>query len=443
MIWLLKSIRRIIAFLLMGAAALLMLLTVIDPVNVGAIRVFALLCYAIGFAILPKQPKPKDDSSGNNPTDTLPAINSSKSVKIKVLKNNPNASNLKQSEEVNLKTNTLNQVPSLKSDSPQIQLPPIDVETVKRGNVTFQKVKVSDSIKEVLQKRFIAVDVETTGLSSKTARIIELGAVLFEDGKEVRSFSSLVNPGVHIPKSASAVNHITDSMISDAPKESEVYPSFVSFLADALEGGTLLCAHNASFDMGFISEELMALGYSGSLNCVDTLWLARNTVKGLPNYKQDTVANHYGVTNEETHRALSDARVCGNILLCLLKEKTTVYESKRTVAKADLDLITPSAEELEVCAIIQDCLERNYCDTSILRFRKDSSGYVASKCLYTFNRFKFAKKGKYIIISAEAADSTSLPKRPCTVTEGGTKRVRVLFSNPMDLYQFENEFVRE
>lgn len=177
------------------------------------------------------------------------------------------------------------------------------------------------------QDKFIAFDVETTGLNPNFDKIVEIGAVVFENGVPIKTFDSLVNPNVSIPSSATSVNHITNEMIEAAPSEEAVYSDLVAFLENALDAQTLLCAHNAKFDMGFLSETLMRLGYNGKIKYIDTLKLSKRMVYGVENYKQQTLANYFGIVNYQEHRAASDARVCGEILLKLLDMKQE--ETKR------------------------------------------------------------------------------------------------------------------
>lgn len=200
------------------------------------------------------------------------------------------------------------------ANTSQIQIKPLP----KKGMVFYSEKYIESEDIQRLEKRFIAFDVETTGLNSYLDRIIEVGAVLFEDGKPVKTFDSLVNPNVLVPQSATAVNHITDEMVKNAPSEESVFSDLISFFGDALDRGTIICAHNARFDMGFLSETLMRLGYSGKIHYVDTLGFSRKLVCGVENYKQQTLANYFGITNSQDHRAASDAKVCGEILLKLL-----------------------------------------------------------------------------------------------------------------------------
>ncbi len=194
-----------------------------------------------------------------------------------------------------------------------------DVEN--KGVVTTRPVVINNYTIEKLKTRYIAFDTETTGLNPSRDRIIELGAVLFENGKCVKRFQSLVNPGVFIPARVTAVNNITNSMIKNAPTEEIVYSELAEFLKDAYNEQTIICAHNARFDMSFLSETLMRLGYNANINYIDTLTFAKQKIKGLYNYKQDTVAHYFDIENEQAHRAASDAETCGKILWNLIEEK--------------------------------------------------------------------------------------------------------------------------
>lgn len=187
-----------------------------------------------------------------------------------------------------------------------------------RGFVHSSAALFNDDTMAKLNKKYIAFDVETTGLNSYIDRIIEIGAVIFENQIPIKEFGTLVNPKIKIPSAATAVNHITNDMIATAPNEKEVYADLVKFLGDALKEETIICAHNAKFDMGFLSETLMRLGYNADIIYVDTLSISRRMVFGIENYKQPTLASHFGIVNEQEHRAVSDAKTCGYILLNLL-----------------------------------------------------------------------------------------------------------------------------
>lgn len=193
-----------------------------------------------------------------------------------------------------------------------------DLPTRTRGNVTVEKISVGYGIAHLLKHQFIAFDIETTGLSPTNDRIVELGAVKFLNGEPMQQFTTLVNPGISIPPSATSVNHITNHMLASAPGEKDAFSQLVTFLGDALDGKIIMCAHNATFDFNFLSNTLSRLGYSATIQYVDTLNLARKYIHYVPNYKQSTLEQHLGLTNPTAHRASTDAENCGKILCHIL-----------------------------------------------------------------------------------------------------------------------------
>lgn len=154
---------------------------------------------------------------------------------------------------------------------------------------------------------FLALDLETTGLSSEFDRIVEIGAVRFEaSGRELGRFEQLVNPERPIPRNVQAIHGITDAHVADAPCLAQVLPSFVMFLGDP-ESTTLL-AHNASFDAGFLGTAMRRLNLPPlSHRIVDTLALSRWLQPGQRNYRLDTLARRFGLDPDGPHRALADS----------------------------------------------------------------------------------------------------------------------------------------
>lgn len=214
------------------------------------------------------------------------------------------------------------------SSSDKYQSPKPEHKPISRGVINFTRQTFDNEVIQQTSSKYIAFDVETTGLRPYEDRIIEVGAVLFENGEPTKHYGSLINIDRPIPYSATAVNHITNEMINRAPYEEVVYSELVSFLGDALQGQTILCAHNANFDMKFLSETLMRLGYNGEISYIDTLSISRYTLPDLENHKQPTVANYFGIVNANAHRAVSDAEVCGKILSCFIKLHFKEIEEK-------------------------------------------------------------------------------------------------------------------
>jgi len=166
--------------------------------------------------------------------------------------------------------------------------------------------------------RIIAIDVETTGLSPfRGDRIIEIGAVALEDGIVVKEFHTLINVSERIHAAARQVHGITDEMLIGKPKADEVMPQFRTFISDST-----LVAHNARFDMGFISHEFtrLGMGLTNPYHC--TLELSRSLYPELMNHKLETVYRHLcGRIPEEAkrHRALDDARLVARMWVEMMK----------------------------------------------------------------------------------------------------------------------------
>jgi DNA polymerase-3 subunit epsilon len=167
-------------------------------------------------------------------------------------------------------------------------------------------------------ERFIAVDVETTGLSTKRGdRIIEIGAVVVEGMNLGKEFHFLINVKEQIHWAAQQVHGITKEMLIGKPMAEEVMPEFRKFIADSA-----LVAHNARFDMGFISHEFLRLGMGLTNPYHCTLALSRRLYPKLQNHRLETVYRHLcGRMPGEAkrHRALDDARLVARMWMEIMK----------------------------------------------------------------------------------------------------------------------------
>ena len=169
---------------------------------------------------------------------------------------------------------------------------------------------------------FVAFDLETTGLSSKKDTIIEIGAVIMKDGKELDRFQTFVDPGVPLQKQITDLTGITDAMLEGAPSIAEVLPRFVEFVGDRV-----LVAHNADFDTGFIRAACDQLGLPYNFTSVDTLVMAQNLMPELNKHKLDIVADALSLPEFNHHRAADDSVICGLIMakLCEKLEELGVH----------------------------------------------------------------------------------------------------------------------
>ncbi|WP_046471038.1 DEDD exonuclease domain-containing protein [Allosalinactinospora lopnorensis] len=162
---------------------------------------------------------------------------------------------------------------------------------------------------------FVIVDLETTGARPGEARITEIGAVKVRGGDVLGEYSTLVDPQTSIPPFITLLTGITQAMVATAPPIEAVLPSFLEFAA--LDRGTVLVAHNAPFDVGFLKAACAEHGYEWPAPpVVDTVVLARRLVTRdeVANHKLGTLAGFFGVPDQPTHRALDDARATVGIL---------------------------------------------------------------------------------------------------------------------------------
>lgn len=163
---------------------------------------------------------------------------------------------------------------------------------------------------------FIAFDLETTGTVSGVDRIVEIGAVHFQNDKPVSVYSTLVDPERSIPPGASQVNGITDDMVAGKPKIDTLLPSFAEFCKDLP-----IVAHNAPFDAQFIIADIKRYEAPAPTGVIlDTLPIARKVFPGLPNYKLGTLIQHLNIPATNFHRAEEDASYCGRMFFEMLKK---------------------------------------------------------------------------------------------------------------------------
>ena len=173
---------------------------------------------------------------------------------------------------------------------------------------------VTDSKGQSLDSTFVVFDIETTGFSAVNDRIIEIGAVKVENGMITEKFSEFVNPERPIPFEIEKLTSINDRMVEDAPNISVILPKFMDFC-----GGSVLVAHNADFDTGFIRHNCEVLGLPYDYTYVDTLGIARSFLEGLKNYKLDTVVEAMGCTLANHHRAVDDAGATADVFVRFLE----------------------------------------------------------------------------------------------------------------------------
>jgi len=155
---------------------------------------------------------------------------------------------------------------------------------------------------------FTFVDVETTGLSPRAARVCEVAAVSFRGTERVATLAELVNPGFPIPAEVSRIHGITDAMVKDSPSFAGVAPQLLAMLENSV-----IVAHNAEFDLGFLKAECERVGLRfPKLHVLDTLAIARKNWKFQSN-RLGKIAEELHISSEGWHRALSDVEMTRKI----------------------------------------------------------------------------------------------------------------------------------
>lgn len=206
----------------------------------------------------------------------------------------------------------------------------------------WSQAALEDLGRQLADVTFCVVDLETTGGSpAKGSRITEVGAVKVRGGEVLGEFQTLVNPDEQIPAFITVLTGITDAMVVSAPRIAEVLPSFLEFAR-----GTVLVAHNAPFDVGFLKHGARELEIPWpKFEVLDTVVLARRVLlkDEVRNVKLSTLAAHVGATTTPTHRALDDARATVDVLHHLIGrlgtfgvhslEETREFTSTVTVAQ--------------------------------------------------------------------------------------------------------------
>ncbi len=160
-----------------------------------------------------------------------------------------------------------------------------------------------------LDTEFVAFDIETTGLNAQDNRMTEIGAVIFSGGEIKREFNTFVNPHQPIPANITELTGIKDSDVADAPDEDEALRMFLDFAGDRP-----LIAHNAHFDVGFMSAAANRHHIKFSPVFLDTLALSQALLPELKRFKLDIVSNHLELPKFNHHRASDDAMVVARIM---------------------------------------------------------------------------------------------------------------------------------
>ncbi len=186
------------------------------------------------------------------------------------------------------------------------------------------------------EDEMVVFDIETTGLSSISCKITEIGAVKIKGNRVIEVFNTFADPMEHIPENITELTGITDEMVKGAPSQEEAVRSFLSFAGDRL-----LIAHNASFDTGFIRKACEDFHIPFKNSYLDTVSLSRYINPDLKRHKLDDLAKYYNLGNFNHHRASDDAEMLARIFFNMSKKmreegiRTLPEINKAMESKAD------------------------------------------------------------------------------------------------------------
>ena len=226
-----------------------------------------------------------------------------------------------------------------------------------------------------LHDEFVAFDLETTGLSARQDVITEIGAVIIRDGEVIDRFQTFVDPERPLAKKIIELTGITDEMLRGAPKIHDVLPEFLAFC-----GARPLCAHNADFDVGFLTAACEKLNIPFAPTYVDTLILAQNLLPKLGKYKLNIVADALSLPEFQHHRASDDALTCGYLLMRFIKmlEERDIH---------DLEAINPAMAEIRSGGRLDGRHARH-----ILLFAKNQTGLRNLYRLISLGNLQYYKR---------------------------------------------------
>ncbi len=181
------------------------------------------------------------------------------------------------------------------------------------------QTSVYNSKNQGIDTEYCVFDIETTGLSYRTEKITEIGAIKIKNGEIIDTFETFVNPEKPIPYEVIKVTHITDDMVRDAENIEQVLPKFLEFVGDSV-----LVAHNANFDVGFIRHFANLQGIKFNSTYIDTLTIARDMFPDYKKFKLGIIAENLGIRVDVAHRALDDVKTLVKVFEVMinnLKEK--------------------------------------------------------------------------------------------------------------------------
>ena len=192
---------------------------------------------------------------------------------------------------------------------------------------------VFNSKGQSLDCEYCVLDLETTGISCQTEKITEVGIIKYKNGEVIDEFECFVNPEKPIPPRVVEITHITDDMVKDAETIDKIIPKIIDFIGDSV-----LVAHNADFDIGYLKYNFEKYGYKLENTYIDTLRLAKAIFPDLKKYKLGLIADSLNIQVDVAHRALDDVKTLVAVFKIMIDK--TKEEHGKTIDDFDLKFET-------------------------------------------------------------------------------------------------------
>lgn len=187
---------------------------------------------------------------------------------------------------------------------------------------------VANSKGQDIDTEYCVFDLETTGISHITEKITEIGIIKIKNGEVIDTFETFVNPEKPIPEEVVNVTHITDDMVKNSPTIDKIMPKVLEFMGDSV-----LVAHNADFDIGYMKYNCEQLGLPFNNTHIDTLRLAKAIFPEFSRYKLGFIADKLGIKVDVAHRALDDVKT----LVAVFKEMIERAKDRNAKTIDDFD----------------------------------------------------------------------------------------------------------
>lgn len=274
---------------------------------------------------------------------------------------------------------------------------------------------------------YIVFDFETTSVYTDTTEIIEISAIKIENDAIVDTFNTLVHPTAPIPKEASAVNHITDEMVADAPPISDVLPKFLEFI-----GNTTLLGHNISgFDLPILRRYASNIGWEITNEYIDTLPMSRRRVD-IKSHRLTALAEYYGIDCSGAHRALADCITTYEVYKRIRELPDTIIPKSHHEHSME-ELLTAETKALQSLTALLETVVSDGVLTDeeihqIASWLADNSEYASKYPFNKLNDFVSSALSDGVVTDQERADLFELFNIILNPVENSAKNAPVISS---------------